>query len=497
MRLDGLVEARTSIKALGAIGAAAVALAAAVCFFWNRGGESRPNVLLITIDTLRADRLGCYGYAPASTPYLDRLAREGALFENAFCDVTWTTPSLASTMTGTYAVTHGVKSTYQRLPESAVTLAELFRDSGYGTAAVVGSFPASSIFGLAQGFRDFNEDFNSPVVRGGKFEGVRVPLEFHERVEEQRLFLAKKAEGDAYRPDADVTRAALQWIERHHGQPFFLWVHYFGPHEKRDQGDDYFVAVNKGLAAYDHDVTEADRAVGQLMERLRSMGLLDRTVVVVHADHGQSLNEHHYFGHGRFLYDEVLRVPLIVRYPPRVPPGRRVRAFTRNIDIFPTILDLAGLPRFPGAEGRSLVRLLSGDSGPDPDAETYCETYLPATDLFADKVEENGSARKVGFRRLGIRTPQWLYVLNDPWPLLDLENQPPVNETDRQRFTTEELYDMGSDPHQLRNVASENPEVVRRMRSRVQSFQTRGQPVEHRELDPASRERLRSLGYLE
>lgn len=477
-----------------AFGAAAALVAVlATVVLWPR----RANVLLITIDTLRADRLQCYGYAKGQTPNIDRLASEGALFKNAFCDVTWTVPSLASTMTGTYATVHGLKSTYQRLEDRNRTLAEVLKEHGYATAAVVGSFPASSSFGFGQGFDFYDEEFNTPIVRGGDAEGARVPMEFHEDIEEQRDFQYRKAQGDAYRPDSEVTDHALAWLRSHHGKPFFLWAHYFGPHEKSDQAFSFFEQVNRSNAAYDGDVTASDVAVGRLIDGLRSMGLLDRTIVVLHADHGQSLNEHHYFGHGRYLYDEVLRIPLVVRYPKEVPPGTRLDAMARNIDVLPTVLAALGMHDREDFQGRNLLPLMQ-PGGHSHDAETYCETYLSATEGFADQVPLNGSFKPVGFRRLGVRTPEWMFIKNEPWPLLDVSQPPPLDESLRTKLTSEELYDLRADPREAANVITREPEVANQMRSRLLSYLAlERQPARRVELDERSRERLRSLGYMQ
>jgi arylsulfatase A-like enzyme len=463
--------------------------------------EPPPNVLLVTIDTLRADRLGAYGYPRAATPNLDRLAAEGAVFENAFCDVTWTAPSLASTLTGTYAVSHGLKSTYQQLDVGNLTLAERLRragfTTGYATGAVVGSFPASSIFGLGQGFESYDEQFNTPIIRGGAAAGLRVPLEFHPDIDEQRIFQAIKAENRAYRPDEEVTDAALTWLHAHRTERFFLWVHYFGPHETSDRSRPFFEEVNRMIAAYDGDVTRSDRAVGRLLDELRSMALLDRTFVVVHADHGQSLNEHQYFGHGKFLYDEVLRVPLIMRYPAQIAAGARVRSMARNVDIVPTVLAAAGAPADGGLPGRSLLPAIISDDD-FAEGETYCETYLSATEAFATRVGIDGQRTALGFRRMGLRSPRWMFIRNEPWPFIDQRDPQPIADAVRRRLTSEELYDMAADPRQSANLVADHPETATTLRTRLAAYQS----LEHesggfRPVDERDIEKLRSLGYVE
>lgn len=481
---------RRTIIAL--IAAAAVGVAGAWVFL----RPARPNVLLITIDTMRSDRLGCYDYAKAKTPNLDRLAAEGVVFSNAFCDVTWTGPSLASTMTGTYATTHGMRSSYQKLGDDSITLAETLRGAGYQTAAVIGSFPASSIFGFGQGFDTFDENLDTPILQGGKFADEKVPLEFHDDIEAQNEFQIRRAQSEGYRSDQDVTTAALAWLGKNEREPFFLWVHYFGPHEKMDVRLNVYTEIRRSMDVYDQDVTAVDAAIGRLLDDLRKRNVLDKTVVVLHADHGQSLAEHDYFGHGRYLYDEVLRIPMIVRYPPSVPVGKRVREQARNIDILPTILDLASTDPPPGRQGRTLVPSMKGAAGVPEKQETYCETYLSATHLFSDIVQQEGREVRIGFRRRGIRTPRYLFVENTPWPFLDESNPEPISETLRQTLYHEELYDIASDPEELKNLAEEQPRVLEEFRARLQGYVT--DPVEgaRRELDEASKERLRNLGYL-
>lgn len=491
---------RRSLLIVVAVGTLAVAAGVALYLApgrWSRLHAPAPNVLLVTIDTLRADRLGCYGYEKAQTPHLDRLAAEGALFENAFCDVTWTTPSLASVMTGQYATAHGVKSSLQRLGEDEITVAEVLQGHGYATGAVIGSFPASSVFGLGQGFQTVDEDFTTPTINTGQPEVRHVPLQFFDDPNKQRDFLNRKSQGDAYRPDDQVTDAAVRWLAAREGQRFFLWVHYFGPHEKTDLRIPYVERVARPIAAYDGDVAVSDREVGRLLDWLRRKGVLDDTLVVLHADHGQSLGERFYLGHGRYLYDEQLRIPLILRYPRRVPAGARLRALARNIDIFPTVLEAVGVETGTRMDGRSLWAGL-GSEAADPAAETYCETYLPATGLFAERVTHDGKEETVGVRRVGLRTPEWMFVVTEAWPLLYLTDPPPIDDELRAMVAAEELYNMAGDAGQTMNLAHRDAQTADALRARLRAYlDAEHAPAERRELDPASRERLRSLGYIE
>ena len=460
--------------------------------------SARPNVLLITIDTLRADRLSCYGYAGGRTPSIDRLAAEGLRFRNAFCDVTWTTPSMSSVMTGSYATRHGLRSTYQQLDPANTTLAEVLKAHGYRTAAIIGSYPLDHVFGLDQGFDSYDDRFSAPAVVGGKAAADRLPSRFCPDIDEQRLFQYLKAQADAYRPDNEVSDAAIAWLAENRHEPFFLWVHYFGPHELSDMRLGWKEQDEHTIAVYDADVRRTDAEVGRLLAALDEHGLRGRTLTILHADHGQSLGEHLYVGHGRNLYDPTLRVPLVIRLPGVVPSGATPAALARNVDIMPTVLDLLRLPRPQPIDGDSLRPLWQQ---PDPpDRELYCETYLPATEAFQDVVPDGqGGTMKVAFRRRGIRTARWKLVLNEPWPLIDFAHPPAVPDEIVRRFTSAELYDVVANPLEMSTgVVVDRPDVVTALRERIAAHAAvAGHASGRRDLDEAGRQRLRSLGYVQ
>jgi len=457
------------------------------------------NVLLITIDTLRPDRLSCYGYKAHNTPAFDRLANEGVRFVHAFCDVTWTTPSMSSVMTGSYPTRHGLRSTYQRLAPENVTLAEVLKNAGYATAAIVGSFPVAAMFGLDQGFDQYDDRFSAPIVIGGPTPQKPVENKFHENIDDQRLFQMLKARADAYRPDAQVSDTAIQWLEhsRPADRPFFLWLHYFGPHELHDLRLSPEEQNREIIRAYDGQVRETDRQLGRLLEALDRLGLTANTLTILHADHGQSLGEHWYVGHGRNLYDPTLRIPLLVRLPGVVPGGKAVQALARNIDIFPTVLDLTGIQIEHVIDGESLRPLWEGDGRSTAERELYCETYMPAMQAFVQKVSFEGQQVSLPFRRRGLRTKDWKYVRNEPWPLIDTANPPPIPPELVERETSEELYDLRSNPLELaKHRITDRPDLLSAFRNRVEEHaRTTAAPSKRRELDEAAKERLRSLGY--
>jgi arylsulfatase A-like enzyme/lipoprotein NlpI len=297
------------------------------------------NVLLISIDTLRADRLSCYGYTANATPQLDRWAREGVLFSRAYTACPLTLPAHATVLTGTYPLYHGVRDNVgHRLPESAVTAAELFREKGYRTAAILGAYVLASPFGTGQGFDLFDDDFGD------------LPEDPAQAVELQR-------------PAPEVAERALARLRDYHNQKFFLFIHFYDPHLPRPQG-------------YDAEVSRVDEAVGKIDRYLRESGLLQRTHILVFGDHGEGLGEHGESTHGFFLYDSTLHVPLIVRpaesFQAKTPLSDDVVSLA---DVLPTLLQLAGLPIPPSIQGRSLVRSMLGLQRREEGA--YAETWVP------------------------------------------------------------------------------------------------------------------------
>ena len=477
-------------------------LAAAALLLLACAEAPPPNVVLITVDTLRPDRLSAYGYTEHTTPNIDRLAAEGALFENAFTDTPWTTPSMSSVMTGTYPTAHGFRSTNaHRLAEEQVTLAERLSERGYDTAAVIGSFPLDAIYRLDQGFAHYDDRFTRPIWKYPDHEPTPLPSEFREDPHEQAMFAMVKAMSDSRRSDEEVTSAALAWLARSH-EPFFLWVHYFGPHSKPDWSVPEDERLLRQLAQYDPDVRINDREVGRLLDALDAQGLADETLVVFHADHGESLGEQRYVGHGLLLNDATMRIPLLVRLPGRVAAGRRVDAQVRNVDILPTVLEVVGAPLPPDLPGRSLLPLVEPDATPEGSEEprlAYMETYYPAHVGFAKPVVlPDGSERKIGLIRRSVREGPWQLIRSEPHPLLDVreESWSDLPETLLHSMWSEVLVDTREGGEELRDRSAEQPEIAARLRAALdaQLAQDRG-PAPRVPLDEDSRLRLESLGY--
>lgn len=298
--------------------------------------SSSPNIVLITIDTMRVNRVSPYfttldtilapflrisgpggivarsleaaGYRPRyPTPNIDALARDGVVFDAAYCDVTWTTPSMASTMTGTYALRHGLRSNAHRLNESRVTLAEILAAHGYQTGAVIASYPLDSIYGLDQGFGVYDDAYTVPLF--GRFAGEDADSDAGQPVR------SASSIGMGLKTDAEVSDAATRLIASfaENDAPFFVWLHYFGPHSIQYEDLDNSENVRLHVATYSQKARRTDDAIGRVLRFLDESGLTDETLVILHSDHGESLGEHGYVGHGRFLYEDNLRVPLIDR----------------------------------------------------------------------------------------------------------------------------------------------------------------------------------------
>jgi choline-sulfatase len=321
---------------------AAVALAALVVAGHLRSG--RPNLLLITVDTLRADRVGAYGWERAATSAIDGLARRGVLFEAAFTVAPVTLPAHATLLTGRLPPRHGVRgNSFYTLPHREVTLAEMLKEHGYRTGAVVAAAVLDRRFGLSRGFDLYDDEM--PTNQGG-------------------LLIAER--------DAEVVVSrALAWLDHDAaGAPFFLWVHLFDPHHPYAPPGSPVPASRD--AGYDGEIAHADRQIGRLVAALERRDALDETLIVLTSDHGESLGEHGEDTHGVFLYDATLRVPLIV-VGPGVPTGvRRADAPVSLVDVVPTVLaKLSVVPR-PRLDGEDLL-------APRPSRRefVYSETHLP------------------------------------------------------------------------------------------------------------------------
>ena len=304
------------------------------------------NVLIITLDTLRADRVGCYGYDKARTPRLDGLAENGIRFENAVCQAPLTLPSHASIFTGLYPPSHQIRDNgAYYLDQGFQTLAEAFKEKGYNTAAFVGAFPVDSRFGLDQGFDVYDDKFK-----------------------EDEKFKAFNSERRA----EDVFSSFQEWFLENSQSRFFVWVHYYDPHLPYDPPSPYREEFSD---PYDGEVAYTDFYVGEVIDLLEERNVLDNTLVVVVGDHGEGLGDHKEIDHGLFLYNTTLKVPLIFSAPMNLPSQKVITSQVRLIDIFPTVLNLLNRSVSEDVQGENLISYMDGKR--KDNLVSYIETFHP------------------------------------------------------------------------------------------------------------------------
>jgi len=409
------------------------------------------NIILITTDTLRADHLGCYGYPWARTPSIDRLAKEGVLFARMLASVPLTLPSHTSFITGLYPGAHGVHDNGAYvLGEEKTTLAEYLRDHGYRTAAAVSSFQLNGKYGIDQGFAEYDDG---------------IPKEF--LIHDVRIAEGPKADNIRYQSEqrrADqITAWAREWLEKGGVEPFFLWLHYFDPHETYDPPPPYdsmFPSLPFPHNKYDGEIAFLDEEIGALLQLLEERGLYDRTLVVFSADHGEGLGEHQEMYHDTFIYDSTLRIPLILSGGalPDEWAASVVAEPARSVDVLPTLLEMIGVDPDKEVQGRSLIPAMAGKAS-EGEWWNYCETHSPTHNLCAPLY--------------GIYSREWKYV-EAPKP---------------------ELYHLAVDPGETRNLIHSHPEKANELSRRLAALLPEA-VSEPRELDEETREKLEAIGYV-
>jgi choline-sulfatase len=407
-------------------------LALVLAAVWRRA-RVRPHVLLVTIDTLRADHLGCYGDKGAETPVLDGLAAGGTRFAVAVAHVPLTTPSHASILTGLTPLRHGIRDNGGfALPEGIPTLATLLHGAGYRTAAFVSGFPLDRRFGLGRGFDTYDD---------------RLPYGDDPR---RAAYVERRADA--------TTEAALHWlagVATDQAPPWLLWVHYFDPHAPYEPPGE--LAARFAQRPYDGEIAFVDRQLGRLLRGLEEKGLAARTLVLVTSDHGESLGEHGEETHGVFIYDSTVRVPWIMSGP-GVPRGRVATTVARGIDVTPTLLDLAGQPVPASMEGRSLKK---ATALPLPDAPAYLESEFTRLQL--------------GWAPLRAwRTATWKFI-DAPRP---------------------ELYALEVDADEAHNRFRENLSTASSLQTTLRAALAVTTPDADAPAQAGTAERLRALGYL-
>jgi arylsulfatase A-like enzyme/Flp pilus assembly protein TadD len=396
--------------------------------------ETNLNVLLITLDTTRADRLGCYGYPKAKTPNLDYLASNGVRFSHAYSPVPLTCPSHCSILTGTYPLYHQVRNngTYYLAPELE-TLAEALKEKGLKTAAFVSSFTVDSRFGLDQGF-DVYDDQLSP----------------------DQTFKALTSERKA----DEVFASFSHWMDQNTIHPTFVWVHFFDPHLPYDPPSPYREQFPNAL--YDGEIAYMDFYVGKILDKLREQDLLSNTLIILAGDHGEAFGEKQEKGHGVFIYESTVRIPLIFYAESYLPTGEVIEARVRLIDIMPSILDMLDGTLPEDIQGVSLLPFIEGKK--KDDLSSYIESYYPRENFGWSEL-------------VGLIDGEWKYI----------------------KAPHEELYNLKQDPQEEKNLIREERKIVQEKRDKLEDIiQNSVSPLVagKRKLSAEERDRLRSLGYI-
>jgi arylsulfatase A-like enzyme len=452
--------------------------------------SSKPNVIFISIDTLRADHLGGYGYGRQTSPAMDALARDGTLFLNTYASAPWTLPSHVSMLTGLDGRNHQVYSADERMPLSLVTLSDVLGSQGYLCSAFTGGGFVSGAYGFSRGFDTYDESV-------GQFS------------------LKDSAE--------KVSEAASGWLAMNRDVPFFLFLHTYQTHhpyaspepfgtmflESDDPWKEFvfvkYFGAKSGvfkpmtererrniIALYDGEIRYTDeKLVGPLMATLRRLGLYDRTMIVLTSDHGEAFFDHRGWGHGQDLYNEALRVPLIIKFPGSKYSGRKLNGIVRSIDIMPTILEELG-SSFPVQEldGRSLHPVLAGREQGD---RTFLSETCWLLQNGCEVIEPNGLVSHAP-QKSAINAGPWKLVVNKPLGQADIASYsvPPPAETPM------ELYDVHADPAERSNLAPRNPAIVHKLMVRLQSLYAgaRKMDVGKSKMSKALENQLRALGYI-
>jgi arylsulfatase A-like enzyme/Tfp pilus assembly protein PilF len=447
-------QARRAHAPLIAIGAALAILAALAAAWTFRGGQTATsssgavigklpagvgqdalNVILLTLDTTRWDRLGAYGDRDAQTPNLDRLAAEGVLFEQAITSVPLTLPAHSTIFTGKLPPRHSVRDNggYVLDPRHR-TMAAMLKEAGRDTGAFVGAFVLDSKWGLNQGFDTYFDKFDV-----SKYKSISL--------------------GDVARRGNEVVDNAMPWLEQHANRPFFAWLHFYDAHSPYDPPEPFRSRFRD--RPYAGEIAFVDEQIGRVLQWLDTKNLTNRTIVVAIGDHGESLNEHGEGTHGLFIYDATTRVPFILRAPFTGLAGRRIRSAVRSEDLLPTLLDMVGRAAPDDVEGQTLLPLMTGAKA-DLDLGAYSES------LYA--------RNHYGWSELkALRSGRFKYIAT----------------------TKPELYDLEKDPGELVNLYDERRSLAERMAGELERLGAEQETsTDAPTVDPETRERLAALGYI-
>jgi len=428
----------------------------------NVPGGAGMNVLLISLDTTRADHLGCYGHAVVKTPNIDRLAAEGTRYAQCITSTPVTLPAHSTMLTGSYPFVHGARDNgaYQ-LGEENTTLAEVFSRAGYRTHAEVAAAVLAKRYGLAQGFGSYRDPETDADGGAGSDAEVITPIDADPAAAPGNAG-QKPVDSELERTAEDIAERGMEWLRRCAGekQKFFIFLHMFDPHWPFQAPERFAEQYSDGYYA---EIAYADEQVGRVLAELDRLGLRDDTLVILTSDHGEGRGQHGEMTHGALLHDATLHVPLILRCPGQVPAGKVIARQVRILDIASTIADFCRIERTPQMQGANVLEI---DPARNVDLACYADTFLPNTTL-------NYAVLRA------LRADGWKYV-HAPKP---------------------ELYHVAEDPLELVNLAVAEPERTAAMRERLRALiaaspDAPGSRGTRRKLDIAEIQKLQALGYL-
>lgn len=435
------------------------------------------NVILIAIDALRADHLGCYGYERQTSPYIDAFAKEGVLFKNCYVQASWTKPSTASLLTSLYPAVHRTTCPGNALPKEIETLAEILKKEGYLTYGYVANPNLKTIFDFDQGF-DFYDDY---LMRDKRYYSAM-------RIFQRGFPFFKRITGKTfYFSDRDnivlANKRIIPWLERYKENNFFMYLHYMDPHDpysppapydkmyphvKRDRN-------SKNISLYDGEIRFTDEHIGRLFEKLKSLGVYDKSLIVITSDHGEAFGEHNDTRHGRTVYNELLKVPLIIKYPNSVRADTIIEKQVRSIDVLPSILGFLNISHEKSLDGANLSDLLKSNEDGD-----FCEyVYVDNKYYYKSYVHEGL-----------VKNNEWKYIYTEKSQLRNIEE-----------VGHEELYNLIDDPGELNNLIKQDPEISKTMRKKLgfyrQHCEKKKVSPSRVELDEETIRNLKSVGYLQ
>jgi arylsulfatase A-like enzyme len=492
--------------------------------------ESKPNIVLLTLDTLRADHLSCYGYERETSPFIDKIANEGILFEECIATSSWTLPSHASLFTGLFPSEHGAiysaedKSKTSQLPDELTTLAEIVKQKGYKTAGFIGGPYLASVFGMGQGFDSYNDRLG-PIgkVYFDKITFFRFILEIFKNkinlyklsssIETYLIYVWNYIYGESFTKNSighvgwkkkanEINAVVLPWIKRNKDTRFFLFINYFDPHAPYALPKGYKNHYNRGyksklgglvsqlnnimyrryspteddlnflISLYDSQINFLDLHIKQLFDTLVSCGIDKKTIVVITSDHGEAFGEHGLMQHGFSLYEDQIKVPLILWGIKKFPDSQRISTQVQIIDIMPTILNLINIPPPENIRGQSLIPLIAG-------REDFARPYALA-EMFEDKaVYRFGEEYRRDLKC--IRTREWKYIASSRGK--------------------KELYNVIEDREEMNNLKDAEKEVSKNMEDLIKkiapSFKGKyNAKAKSFQIDNDIKEQLRGLGYI-